>query len=219
MTVQRHCIPAYAVCRTNKHWLWAVWTQKQFRVSHFEKLIPTHIGKANSKAEAIAEIGKILDLDLLSCKIRMVSYSMKTGEGIPIYQFVPYWKADVVQLWSTSALVGARKKLYRTREVNIANNWETKVIGLAPSFLPLKEGGEYIGEVDRRNGEACEPTKANIKVHSRYINQGGWILYNIVLDGKEKVTMSEDCSMLGGLYRFVIYNQFWNFHKRSETLV
>ena len=111
MIVQRHFISAYAVCKTNKRWLWVVWTQKQFRVSHFEKLSPTHVGKANSKAEAIAAIGKILDLDLLSCRICMVSYSQITGEGIPKYQSIPYAKADVVQLWATSALVGTRKKI------------------------------------------------------------------------------------------------------------
>jgi hypothetical protein len=93
-------------------------------------------------------------------------------------------------------------------------NWETKVIGIEPKFLPLNTGQEYTGEVDRKNGEACDPIEASIKLDSSYINKGGWTLYNIVLNGKEKVTMGEDSTMLGGRYCFVIHNQAWNSYKR-----
>lgn len=93
-------IPAYAVCKKNKFWAWSVWTQRKTRRVLFADLTPTHSGTSETKAQAIAAVSEILGLDLLSCKICMVSRPRQVGEGVPAYQSVPFCDADVIQLWS-----------------------------------------------------------------------------------------------------------------------
>jgi hypothetical protein len=98
-----HFIPAYAICKKNRYWLWSVWANPQKRLSDFEEKQPNYSGRTNTRSEAITKVGKILDLNLLECKIYMVSHATTKEEGMPAYQQHAFRECSVVQLWGTYA--------------------------------------------------------------------------------------------------------------------